>query len=91
MMKEEQHLDPVPASSSKSDETGRTIMTQQMKQRLATGPERYGRCYWCVKTKLSKEGEIYLYADRVEFTASGSERPRAACGTGKATLRRKAR
>jgi hypothetical protein len=35
------------------------------------GPERYGNFYWCVKTKLSKSGEIYVHADRVEFTASG--------------------
>jgi hypothetical protein len=35
------------------------------------GPARYGNFYWCVKTKLSKSGEIYVNADRVEFTASG--------------------
>ena len=32
---------------------------------------KYGRYYWCVKSKLSKSGEIYVMADRVEFTPSG--------------------
>jgi hypothetical protein len=36
-----------------------------------TGPEWYGSYYWCVKTKLSKSGEIYVNADRVEFTSTG--------------------
>jgi len=35
-------------------------------------PSRYGDCYWCIKTKLSKSGEIYLNADRIEITANGS-------------------
>src|SRR5262249_44822656 len=34
-------------------------------------PHNYGDKYWCVKSKLSKSGEIYLNADRVEFTPSG--------------------
>ena len=34
-------------------------------------PDGYGKYYWCVKTGLSKSGEIYVYADRVEFTATG--------------------
>ena len=25
--------------------------------------DRYGRYYWCVKTPLSPDGEIYLHAD----------------------------
>jgi hypothetical protein len=33
--------------------------------------EDYGQYYWCVKSQLSPSGEIYLYADEVEFTAAG--------------------
>jgi hypothetical protein len=33
--------------------------------------EDYGQYYWCVKSKLSPSGDIYLYADEVEFTAAG--------------------
>lgn len=32
---------------------------------------KYGKHYWCVKTNLSKNGEIYLMADRVEITQRG--------------------
>jgi hypothetical protein len=27
----------------------------------------YGKSYWCVKTPLSPDGEIYVHADAVEF------------------------
>jgi hypothetical protein len=30
-------------------------------------PSNYGRTYWCVKTNLSKDGEIYVHADRLEM------------------------
>jgi hypothetical protein len=31
----------------------------------------YGNLYWCVKTTMSKDGEIYLHADSVRFTPTG--------------------
>jgi hypothetical protein len=34
--------------------------------------DRYGQYYWCVKTNLAKDGEIYVHADRVEFTPTGA-------------------
>lgn len=38
-----------------------------MKEGTMEQPMNYGKSYWCVKTPLSKDGEIYLYADRVEL------------------------
>lgn len=35
----------------------------------SSGPARYGDYYWCVKTSLSENGEIYLYADRASIEA----------------------
>jgi hypothetical protein len=35
------------------------------------GPSDYGRLYWCVKSELSEDGEIYLFADEVRFTPTG--------------------
>jgi len=34
-----------------------------------TEPSNYGKRYWCIKVpeSVSKDREIYLYADRVEF------------------------
>jgi hypothetical protein len=46
-------------------------MSNKRREDQMTGPERYGQYYWCVKTKLSKSGEIYIHADRMEFTATG--------------------
>ena len=31
-----------------------------------TGPARYGRYYWCIKSNQSENGEIYAYADAVK-------------------------
>lgn len=28
-------------------------------------PSKYGRLYWCVKTDLSPDGEIYVHADEM--------------------------
>lgn len=42
------------------------------RQNELEGAARYGRFYWCVKSDLSPEGEIYLHADRVEFLPSGA-------------------
>lgn len=33
----------------------------------STGAEWYGRYYWCVKTALSDDGEIYVFADDVSI------------------------
>ncbi len=30
-------------------------------------PEQYGDFYWCVKTPLSENGEVYVHADRIEY------------------------
>jgi len=31
-----------------------------------------GQYYWCVKTDLSEDGEIYVHADEVEITPNGA-------------------
>jgi hypothetical protein len=35
--------------------------------------DNYGKSYWCVKVpiNISPNGEIYLYADKVEITSHG--------------------
>ncbi len=33
--------------------------------------DSYGRYYWCVKTSLSEDKEIYLHADFVEINENG--------------------
>lgn len=30
----------------------------------STGPAKYGDFYWCVKTPLAEDGEIYVFADQ---------------------------
>lgn len=35
------------------------------------GPNNYGDYYWCVKSNLSDNGEIYLHATRIEITQNG--------------------
>jgi hypothetical protein len=35
------------------------------------GRARYGQYYWCVKSDLSEDGEIYVYADAVRYEAGG--------------------
>jgi len=42
--------------------------------------DKYGSRYWCVKTRLSEDGEIYLFADKVTvadgmliFTSGGED------------------
>jgi hypothetical protein len=35
------------------------------------GAARYGRYYWCIKSGLSENGEIYVYADEVRYLPSG--------------------
>lgn len=32
----------------------------------------YGRLYWCIKTGLSRDGEIHVMADRLEVTGNGA-------------------
>lgn len=36
------------------------------------GTEKYGRWYWCIKTDLSKDGEIYVMADETQVTSNGT-------------------
>lgn len=31
----------------------------------------YGKYYWCIKTNLSKDGEIYAWADSVRVGSGG--------------------
>lgn len=37
-----------------------------------TGTERYGRYYWCIKTDVSENGEIYVMADKAVVGDDGS-------------------
>jgi|GEM_PF-4976693 hypothetical protein len=39
---------------------------------MSSGAARYGICYWCVKTSLSKSGEIYVMADEAKILADGT-------------------
>ena len=32
----------------------------------------YGEFYWCIKTKLSKDGEIFAYADDAKILPDGT-------------------
>lgn len=43
---------------------------EQKRERIG-GPSDYGRFYWCVKTELSENGEIYIFAAEVIFTPIG--------------------
>jgi hypothetical protein len=36
------------------------------------GAGRHGRLYWCVKTDLSRDGEIHVMADRIEVAPCGA-------------------
>jgi len=49
--------EPKPATEPKPD---------KVKVRLEGGAA-YGRYYWCAKTDLSEDGEIYVYADAVRY------------------------
>jgi hypothetical protein len=35
------------------------------------GAAEYGNYYWCVKTELSDDGEIYVFADEVRYLPTG--------------------
>lgn len=37
-----------------------------------SGTEKYGGFYWCIKTKLSKSGEIYVMADDARILPDGT-------------------
>jgi len=39
---------------------------------MASGCERYGRYYWCIKTPVSKSGEIYVHADEARILPDGT-------------------
>lgn len=34
-------------------------------------PSKYGKLYWCVKSGLSEDGEIYVYADQIDMSEDG--------------------
>jgi len=36
------------------------------------GTSKYGSKYWCIKSKTSKDGEIYVMADRLAVTEAGT-------------------
>jgi hypothetical protein len=36
------------------------------------GTSKYGRRYWCIKSKASKNGEIYVMAHRLAVTETGT-------------------
>ena len=48
-----------------------TVLPEGTKQRRTGGASDYGKYYWCVKTELSDDGEIYVFADEVRFTPTG--------------------
>jgi hypothetical protein len=37
-----------------------------------TGTAKYGNYYWCIKTKLSEDGEIFVMADEARVLGDGS-------------------
>ena len=37
-----------------------------MEEYTPTGPARYGDKYWCIKTSISPDGEVYVMADAIE-------------------------
>jgi hypothetical protein len=39
---------------------------------IATEKSRHGRFYWCVRSPQSEDGELYMYADRLEVSSSGA-------------------
>ena len=41
---------------------------------MTSGPEKYGRFYWCVKvtTDIAPDGEIYVMADEAKVTECGA-------------------
>jgi hypothetical protein len=36
------------------------------------GASRHGRNYWCIKTDLSSDGEIFVIADQLNVTSAGA-------------------
>jgi hypothetical protein len=36
------------------------------------GASRHGRNYWCIKTDLSSDGEIFIIADQLNVTSAGA-------------------
>src|SRR5262249_50135886 len=36
------------------------------------GVDRYGSHYWCIKSTLAQDGEIFLNADRIEVSPFGA-------------------
>jgi hypothetical protein len=38
----------------------------------ATEKSRHGRFYWCIRSPQSGDGEIYMYADRLDVSPDGS-------------------
>jgi len=39
---------------------------------MLTGPEHFGRFYWCIKTSMSKSDEIYIHADDARIMPDGT-------------------
>ena len=34
-------------------------------------PTQYGKYYWCIKSDLSENGDIYVFADKLKVTPNG--------------------
>jgi hypothetical protein len=47
------------------------LKPEPVKRECVGGPSDYGSFYFCVKTDLSENGEIYVMADEVQFIPSG--------------------
>ena len=39
---------------------------------MASDTIKYGKLYWCVKTRLSEDGEIYVMADETQTRNDGT-------------------
>jgi hypothetical protein len=42
-----------------------------LKEAVMAEPSKYGKYYWCLKSDLSEDGEIYVHADEVRVTPTG--------------------
>jgi hypothetical protein len=53
------------------EEMEKALKQPERPRQRTGGPSDYGRYYWCVKSDLSDDGEIYVMADDVRFLPSG--------------------
>ncbi|MHB1665579.1 MAG: hypothetical protein ACYCT7_10050 [bacterium] len=56
--------------NAKEQDFRKYIVNRDGKNNLI-GPAQYGNLYYCIKTDLSQDNEIYVYADLVEINNHG--------------------